>query len=196
MLPIKSMLAAIALSVGVASVAAPIATAQGTTVLVIDQRKIMATSLAGKDIQQKITNIENAMKNELRPLATQIENDGKALDAKTTGKSPEALRADASLRTEAQNYTNKIQNYERRRNIAAQELSLTERKAWADFFKALRPVLQEVVSERGAQIIVDRSNAVYASPSSDATDLAIQKLNAKTPTISVVRQKMPTQPAK
>lgn len=193
MFPIKSMLAAMAFSLGVASVAAPIATAQGTTVVVIDQRKIMATSLAGKDIQQKITNIENAMKNELRPLATQIENDGKSLEAKTKGKSQEALRADASLRTEAQNYTTKIQNYERRRNIAAQELTLTERKAWADFYNALRPVLQEVVSERGAQIIVDRSNAVYVSPSSDATDLAIQKLNAKTPTISVVRQKLPTQ---
>jgi outer membrane protein len=195
MFPIKSMLAALALSLGVASVAAPIAAAQGTTVLVIDQRKIMATSRAGKDIQQKITNIENAMKNELRPLATQIENDGKALEAKTAGKTQEALRADASLRTEAQNYTNKIQNYERRRAIAAQELTLTERKAWGDFYNALRPVLQEVVAERGAQIIVDRSNAVYASPSSDATDLAIQKLDAKTPTISVVRQKMPTQQA-
>ena len=58
----------------------------------------------------------------------------------------------------------------------------------------MQPVLQEVVTEKGADIMFDRSDAVYASSAIDATDLVISKMDAKLPTVTVVRQKLPTQP--
>lgn len=195
MFSIKPMLAAFAFSLGAVAVAAPIASAQGTTVVVIDQGKIMRDSRAGKDIQTKIKNIGTQIERELKPTADQLNTESKSIEAQTKNMTPQAMRADAALKTRVEAYARKAQDFNRRRQIAAGELQLTERKAWADFYTALRPVLQEVVTEKGAQLIVDRADAVYANPSIDATTLVISKMDAKTPTISVVRQKMPTQPA-
>lgn len=195
MSPIKSMLAAIAFSFGTVAIAAPIATAQGTNVVVIDQNKIMRDSAAGQDIRTKLQGIGQSIERELQPTATSLQNEGQALDTKAQGKTQQAILADQALTAEITAYARKAQQFEQRGQIAAQELALTERKAWNDFFVALRPVLKEVVDERGAQLMIDRANSVYTDPAIDVSDLVISKLNARTPTIAVVRQKMPTQPA-
>ena len=195
MSPIKTMFAALAIGFGTAAIAAPVATAQGTSVIIIDQGKIMRDSKAGKDIQTKVKGIETSMERELKPTADSLNAEGKTIEAKTANMTPEAMRADAALKTQVTNYARKAQEFNINRQIAAQELTMTERKAWSDFFTALRPILQEVVTERGAQIMLDRSEVTYADPAIDATALVISKLDAKVPTVAVVRQKMPTQPA-
>ncbi|MDG1825734.1 MAG: OmpH family outer membrane protein [Henriciella sp.] len=196
MFSIKPMLAAFAFSLGTVAVSAPIATAQGTTVIVIDQGKIMQDSKAGKDIQAKLKGIGSSIERELKPTADQLNTESKSIEAQTANMTPQAMRADAALKTKVETYARKAQDFNRRRQIASGELQLTERKAWSDFYVALRPVLQEVVTEKGAQLMVDRAEAVYTDPSIDVTALVISKMDAKTPTISVVRQKMPTQPAR
>lgn len=195
MSPFKSFLVAFAITFSFVGVSAPLASAQGTTVVVIDQAKILRDSAAGKDIQTKIAGIETAMERELQPTADSLNTEGKTIETKTANMTPEAMRADANLKTQVTNYARKAQEFNVKRQIAAQELTMTERKAVQDFFAALRPVLQEVVNERGAQVMLDRSSVTYADPAIDVTDLVITKLNAKTPTISVVRQKLPPQPA-
>ncbi|MBR9834843.1 MAG: OmpH family outer membrane protein, partial [Alphaproteobacteria bacterium] len=96
MFPIKSILAAVALGTSTVAIAAPVATAQGTTVVVIDQAKIMRDSKAGKDIQTKLEAIEGAMERELQPTADQLNAEGQAIEAKTANMTPEAMRADAA----------------------------------------------------------------------------------------------------
>jgi len=194
MSPIKSILAAVAISLGTAAVAAPVAAAQGTTIIVIDQNRIMRDSAAGKDIQTKVAGIGAAMETALQPTATSLNTEGQAIEAKTAGMTPDAMRADAALKAEVTAYARRAQEFNIQRQVASQELQLTERKAWSDFFTALRPVLQEVVAERGAQVMLDRTQTTYSDPSVDVTELVISKMNAATPTINVVRQKMPTQP--
>lgn len=195
MSPFKSILAAFAIAFSFAGVTAPIAAAQGTTIVVIDQAKILRDSAAGKDIQTKIGSIESAMERELKPTADSLNAEGQTIEAKTANMTPEAMRADAALKTQVTNYARKAQEFNVKRQVTAQELAMTERKAVQDFFAALRPVLQEVVAERGAQVMLDRSSVTFADPSIDVTALVISKMNAKTPTISVVRQKIPAQPA-
>ena len=193
MFGLKTLLAAAAISLGTVAVTAPVASAQGTTVVVIDQGKIMRDSKAGKDLVTKVDGIASAMERELKPTADQLNTESKAIEAKTKNMTQEAMRADAALKTQVESYARKANDFARKRQIASQELSLTERKAWSDFFKALQPVLQEVVTEKNAQIMMDRSDLVYANPSTDVTALVISKRDATTPTISVVRQNLPAQ---
>ena len=195
MSPIKFMLAALAISFSAATVVAPVATAQGTKMIVIDQAKIMRDSRAGKDIQTKMQSIESSIERELKPTADALNTEGRAIEAKTKNMTPDAMRADAALKAQVTNYARKAQEFNIKRQIAAQELQLTERKAWGDFFTKLRPILQEVVTERGAQVMFDRASVTYADPSIDATALVISKMDSRVPTISVIRQRMPTQPA-
>lgn len=193
MFPLKSLITAIAFAL-VAPLAVQFsAAAQGTKVVVIDRVQILAQSKAGQDIQTKVGAIEGAMQSELQPTVTKLQTDGAAIETKTQGMTREAILADAALKGEVEQYARESNQFNRARQIASQELSLTERKALVDFNNALIPVLQEVVTETGANVILDKSQVVYVDDTTDVTGLVISKLDAATPTIAVVRQKLPTQ---
>ena len=190
---LKAALASFAMLFSGLSIAAPIASAQGTSIVVIDQAKIMRDSAGGQDIVSKVNAIEKTMQAELQPVADSLTTEGNSLEAKTANMTMDAMRADAALRAEVEAYAKKAQDFNRQRQVAAAELQATERKAWGDFFTALQPVLQEVVTEQGADLMLDRADVVYSGPSIDVTNSVITKMNAKMPTVSVVRQKMPAQ---
>jgi Skp family chaperone for outer membrane proteins len=195
MFPVKSILAAFAIAVSAPFTLASAAYAQGTNVIVIDRTQILTQSKAGQDVATKIQGIEASMQAELQPTANQLQTEGAAIEAKTANMTPEAMRADAALRTEVENYARKANDFNRSRQIAAQELSLTERKALIDLNNALVPILRDVVAENNANVILDRSAVIFSDEATDKTASVIAKLDAATPTIAVTRQKMPTQPA-
>ena len=137
MIRIKTILATLALAVSAAFAVSPAATAQGTKVVVIDRVQIFTQSQAGQDIRTKIQAIETTMQGELKPLADTLTADGASLRTKSEGKTQETVRADAALMAEIEAYSRKANDFERKRQIAAQELALTERKALVDFNNAL-----------------------------------------------------------
>ena len=164
----KNMLIALSLVVSAAAVTAPAASAQGTTVVMIDEGRILSDSKAGKDIQTKLKNLETQMKNELEPTRATLETDGKALQAKA---------------------------FAQKRQTVSQEFQLTERQALIDFNKAIEPVLMDVVKEKNAQVVMSKSQVIYSVDAIDVSASVISKLDAKTPTIAVTRQRAPAQPA-
>ncbi len=193
MFRLKTIIAAFALIFTAPIALSSVAMAQGTTVVVIDRVKIYAESQAGQDLRNKVAAIETTMQNELKPTADKLQADGTALDTKTTGMTREAILADAGLKAEVEQLAREAQVFQQRRQITANELALTERAALIEFNNALIPVLQEVISETGANIIVDKAQVVFVDDATDVSQTVITKLNAATPTINVVRQKMPTQ---
>ena len=58
-------------------------------------------------------------------------------------------------------------------------------------FEALRPILEEVVAERGIDILVDRSNLVFASAEVDISSVVVERLNQRLPSVPVNRVRMP-----
>ncbi|WP_300378812.1 OmpH family outer membrane protein [Henriciella sp.] len=190
---LKAALASISIAFAGATAFAPAATAQGSTVVVIDQAKIMRDSAGGQDITSKVNAIENTMMSELQPTADALQTERDSLRARSENMSMDAITADEQLRSEFQDFARKSQQFNRQRQIAAAELQATERQAWSTFFTAMQPVLEEVVTETGADIMFDRSDAVYASADLDATDRVISKMNAKMPTVEVVRQQIDPQ---
>lgn len=192
---LKKILFAFALLIGSAAFTAPAAVAQGSNVIAIDEVKILRDSKAGKDMATKLNNIETQMNGELTPERNTLQTQGKALDAKLSGKTREQVNADAALVSELNGYQAKANAFAAKAQRASQEFSLTERVALANFNKALEPVLLQVIQEKNAQMVVSKSSVVYTADSIDATALVIQKLDAATPTLTVTRQKIPDQPA-
>jgi Skp family chaperone for outer membrane proteins len=195
MSPIKHMLFALSLVVSGVAVAAPAASAQGATVVMIDEGRLLGESKAGKDIQTKLKNLETQMKNELEPIRATLETDGKALQTKVEGKTREAVAADTALVGQLTAYQTRAQEFAQKQQIISQEFQLTERKALIDFNKAIEPALLEVVSEKKAQIVMSKAQVIFSADTVDVTPLVISKLDAKTPTIAVSRQRLPAQPA-
>ena len=195
MSPIKNMLFALSLVVSAAAVVAPAASAQGTTIVMIDEGRILSDSKAGKDIQTKLKNLETQMKNELEPTRATLETDGKALQTKVEGKTREAVAADSALVSQLTAYQTRANAFAQKRQTVSQEFQLTERQALIEFNKAIEPALMEVVKEKNAQVVMSTSQVIYSVEAIDVSAQVISKLDAKTPTITVTRQRVPAQPA-
>jgi len=192
---LKKLLLAFAFLISGAAVTAPVAAAQGTTVIAIDEVKILRESKAGKDMATKLDSIETQMNNELTPTRTSLQTEGKALDAKLEGKTRAQVSADTALVTELNTYQTKANTFAAKAQKYSQEFSLTERVALANFNKALEPVLLQVIQEKNAQVVVSKSAVIYSADTIDATALVIQKLDAASPTLTVTRQTIPDKPA-
>ncbi len=192
---LKKILCAFALLIGSAAFTAPVAVAQGSNIIAIDEVKILRDSKAGKDMATKLNNIETQMNGELTPERNTLQTQGQALDAKLAGKTREQVNGDAALVTELNGYQAKANAFAVKAKRASQEFSLTERVALATFNKALEPVLLQVIQEKNADLVVSKSSVVYSADTIDATDLVIQKLDVASPTLAVTRQKIPDQPA-
>ena len=192
---IKHMLFALSLVVSGVAVAAPAASAQATTVVMIDEGRLLGESKAGKDIQTKLKNLETQMKNELEPIRATLETDGKALQTKVEGKTREAIAADTAIMGQLTAYQKRAQEFAQKQQVVSKEFQLTERQALIDFNKAIEPALMEVVTEKKAQIVMSKTQVIFSADLVDVTPLVISKLDAKTPTIAVSRQRLPAQPA-
>ncbi|MEM6627133.1 MAG: OmpH family outer membrane protein [Pseudomonadota bacterium] len=164
-------------------------------VVVIDQAQIMRDSRAGKDIAAKLKAIGDTMATELQPVADALSTEQQSLNAQTSTLTREALAQNQQLVTRIESFSKRAQDFEVKRQRSAVELEQTRRQAWGKFFEALGPALTQVVTDRGADVVLDRSSVVYSDKSVDVTIEVIARIDATTPTIEVVKAVLPQQPA-
>lgn len=188
---LKSIMAAFMLTLATFFVAAPVAVAQGTTIMTIDEGRILSESKAGKDMFTKLKNIENQINAELKPGRDALEAERKTLATKVEGKTREALAADAALIAQIEAFQKKANDFAQKRQTLSQEYAATEQKSFVDFNTALEPVLLEVVKEKNIQVVLSKSQAVFSADAVDGTTAIVTKLDQKTPSIAVVRQRAP-----
>lgn len=191
----KSMLAAFTIALATFFTLSPVAMAQGTNVVVIDEGRILADSKAGKDMFTKLKNIENQINAELKPTRDSLETERQALATKLQGKTREAIVADTALVKQIEDFQKKSNDFAQKRQVVSQEYAATEQKAFSDFNTALEPALLDVVKEKNAQVVLSKNQAVFTADSVDVSANIVTKLDAKTSAINVVRQRAPA-PAK
>ena len=179
----------VALTAAVIAMAAP-ANAQ-TNVLIMNEERIVAESQVGQHIATRMQAIRAEMDAELQALLTPIQEESDRLNAETASLTPEEIQARPDLMQRIQTLNAQAQQAEALRQRLAQELQATQRQAMRPVLEALQAVLQEVVSERGAQILIDRSAVVYADPAIDVSDSVIERLNQRLPTTAVNRVRLP-----
>ncbi len=179
---------------GLASLAIP-ALAQSapspTKLVVIDKVAIMQMSKVGQDVARQVQAIANQAKNDLTAQGRALQAEGRALQQQVAILAPDAKAKRLSA----------FQARERDLQGAAQK---KDEQIKAGFFQArqameqaLGPILQEVVKERGANIVVDKQAVVFATANSfDITAEVIERLNQKMPTfrVNLNAPPVPTQP--
>jgi Skp family chaperone for outer membrane proteins len=165
--------------------------AQAQTFLVMNEQRILRESAVGLHIATEMGRIGQEIEAELAPLSAQLAQENEALTAETSVLSEEALRQRPDLITRLQTLQADAQRFELLRRQRAQEIQATERAAMQPVLQALQAVLQEIVEERQATILIDRSQVVFAAESIDITDAAIARLNEVIPTTPVNRVRLP-----
>lgn len=183
---LRAVFAGLALALGA------MGAANAQTILVINEETILTESQVGRHIASQLETIGREIQTELEQAAAPINQENEALQAETSALSQDAIQQRPDLIQRIQALQQNAQQLERLRRVRQQELVATERQALQPVVQTLQTVLQEVVSERNASILLDQSQVVYASESIDVTQTVIERLNQRMQTTPVTRVRAPT----
>lgn len=180
--PVRAIAAALVVSLGFAAGA-------HAQVLIMNEEQILTQSAAGQHIATEIQRIRDEAAVPLEQRSTALTAESEALNAETSALSESALQQRQDLQERFQNMASESVELEVERAVLRQELIATQNAAMEPVLEALQAVLQEIVDERGASVLLDRSQVVYAADSASITQDAITRLNARLsqPPVSRVR---------
>jgi outer membrane protein len=165
--------------------------AHAQNVLIINEETILTESQVGQHIAGQLETIGREIQTELEAAAAPLTQENEALQAETSALSQEAIQQRPDLMQRIQQLQQNAQQLERLRRLRQQELVATERQALQPVLQTLQTVLQEIVTERSATVLLDRSQVVYAAESIDVTSVVIERLNQRLQTTPVTRVRAP-----
>lgn len=183
---LKSLLLLPILVIGIA---AP-AMAQ-TNIAVLNEERVLRESAAGVHIASRMQQIAQEIDSELQALSQPIQQETERLNAETASMTQQAIQDRPDLMSRITTLNQQAQQFEVLRRARQQEIVQTERQAMRPVYEALGPILEEVVAAQGIDILVDRSNLVFAAPEMDISADVIALLNARLPTVPVTRVRLP-----
>lgn len=169
---------------------ASVAMAQ-STILVVDQSRVIRESSVGKHVATQLKSIGTSMESELKAKAAPVESDRDRLVNELKGLDQAALASRPDLQKRAQDIMQKGQTAQLEAQYLQRELQITEGKALKQVNDKVATILEKLVAERGADIILDRSLVIYGGKTSDVTDTVISRLNSEMRTVSVIRERLP-----
>ena len=166
---------------GAVLLSAPAADAADMNILVVDQQAILRDSLAGQDVSRQATVLRDQ-------IGQEIETEQKAIIA-----AEQSLEADAKVLSESQRNERANQIIERRRSYPVfeqrkgQVLQLSVARATNEIAATLKPLLQEIIDERKADLLIDRTAVMFVAKDYDITEEATNRLNAKLKSVKLER---------
>jgi len=162
-----------------------------STILVVDTQKVLKESIVGQHVARQLETIYTSASSEIKARRSPLETKAKSLQAQASSKtSVEELRADASLRAQAQSLQTDQQKLQVEEYYTQQELKITEAKALGQVSKRLKVIIDQIAKERNADVVLEKSLVIYGGPA-DVTDLVISRLNSQLTTVPVTRERLP-----
>ena len=149
-------------------------------ILVINRQAILQLSKVGQDIARQVQGYANQAKNDMAAQSKALQTEGQALQQQIAILSGDAKqkKIDAFQAKE-----NALQGTAQRKEAAIQGGLL---KAQQQVESVLGPILQGLMQQRGANMILDKNAVVFANSSAfDVTQSAIDQLNQKMSTVKV-----------
>ncbi len=184
-------------TIGVATAAALIfannALAQ-STVLVVDQARVLRDSDVGKHVNRQIESIGKQMNVEMAAQLSPIKIERDKLFAELKTMDVEALKSRPDLQQRAKALQEGTQKSQLEAKYKQTELQMTEQEAVLKINAKLEVILKAIVDEKKVDVVLDRSIVIYSSPEADITDDIISRLNAQMKTVPVVRKRLTRKP--
>ena len=163
-----------------ASGAAPIA-----RVLMVDLRRVMALSKVGQDIQKQVADLK-------KKAQTDLSNEGDALQRERANlEQQSAILAPEVKARKARNFDAKVNSFQKKLQQRSNLIQGGVLKAQQQVEQSLGPILQGVMQERHATVLLDRTSVLLAPNNIDVTSDVIRRLDMKMPSVKVVPSPLP-----
>jgi Skp family chaperone for outer membrane proteins len=156
-------------------------------ILVIDRNAILRASKAGQSIVAQLQAFSSSAQGEFKAQGESLRKEGEALRAQIAILAPDVKAKkirdfqakEAAFQKKVQDRQSQIQGglYQARQLVE----------------KTLGPILQGIMAERHANLLLDRSSVVLGTVDVDITQEAVQHLDQKLPGVKVQLQPLPPQ---
>lgn len=170
------------------------AQANGTTVLVLDTDRVLNTSAVGQHIRERLAAIGEEISGELQSEETTVRTEVEQFNTDTADQTEEQIAANEGLSTRRAELQNRVIQLGVSEQVKQRELAATRQAALEPVHAALSEVLEEIVEEKGADVLVERSLLIYVGEGADITNEVIEKLNTRLSTVDVERVRLPVAP--
>jgi outer membrane protein len=187
---IKTLATALTLSAALASPALA-QRLNPAAIAVVDTDRVLRECTACRAAQTQLQTQVQQLQQRQQQLATPLQTEGQQLQQQVQalqGKQP-----DAAL-------TQRIQSLQTRQNQANEELGRGEqniRSIQAHVLQQINaklgPIVNGLLTSRGATVVVDRGSVLAASPTVDITNDVLAQLNQQLPSVSVTPLPQPAQ---
>jgi Skp family chaperone for outer membrane proteins len=191
----KTILKAAAMAVatlGAATALPSIAVAQQAAqsmIIVVDMDRVGAESAAGRSGAQQLKTRLDSIQARAKTLG-----DGLRTEEETLLKA----RQSNSMAPDA--FQNKVKELQTRQNNARTELGRSEQEfgrsqgfVRQQIFNAVGPIIQAIMRERGASVVLTRDAALAVNPALDVTAEVIRRLDAALPRVGITPPAQPAQ---
>lgn len=148
--------------------------------LVVDLSRVLRESAALKSAQPTLETKRKAVEAKIKGYQDQFQRDAEALQkqAQSGVAAPDVLEAkQRELQQKAQKADQEI-------NTMRTDLARTENYVAEQILNGSRPVIDALIKERGATLVLNREAVVFAAPALDITGDVIARMEKSLPTVA------------
>lgn len=152
---------------------------QAPRIIVIDRQQLLQRSAAGKDIFTQTQTLSKQLETQLRTEEGQLQTEATQLQQQMA-----IMAADVRAQKE-KDFTAKQQAFQTKVQQRQAQIQASFNQAARQVEVALDPILQAIMKERGANMVLDRSAVIVATTDVDVTPVALQRLDRALPKVKV-----------
>jgi outer membrane protein len=154
-------------------------------ILVIDRNAILRASKVGQNMVQQVSGLTKSAEAEFKAESDSLRKEGLALQQQVAILAPDVK-------------AKKIRDYQAKQAAFQRKVEARQGLIQGGVLKgrqqveaALGPILQGIMQERGANLLLDRGAIVLGTVNIDITAVAVQRLNQRMPSIKLQLTPLP-----
>ncbi len=172
-------LAAIAIAFGLGALAQAKSAPSELGIILVDRNAFFAESSAGQDVARQVQEMKKQIENSLNDKAEKLRIEEEQLMGQQSLLTQEAFEA------KAQKLRDSRLALQREADQRGRLLQNGVQKAQYQIWQTASPILDAILKEKQAVLMIDRSSIVKGSVDLDVTATALQRLNQKLPAVKV-----------
>lgn len=149
------------------------------TIAVLDYQTVLRTCAACQQIRQKVESYREEFQNEIAGEETRLKRAEQALQQQRTILSPEAFEE------KRRKFERDVIDTQRTAQDRIRQLERTFNVAQAQVQEAIIPIVQDMTRKMGFNVVVDKSQVLFARRQLDITEEVLKELDARLPRVEV-----------
>jgi len=191
--------AAIALSVGTSAAPVLAQRAPAATIVVVERERVLRECTACRAAQPQIQALQTQLQQRQQALSAPIQSEAQSIEQAATALRNQTGAARTTAETALQGRVQTLRQREQQANQELQQLELNYRSTLANVVQQietrLNPIINQVMTQRGANLAMDVGVTYAHAPALNVTDQVLQLLNAQLPSVTVAPLPQQPQPA-